>query len=153
MPRKRFSCWKRCYWKTFRLINGKKAQSLIVSHLKVSDRFLQPIAFTTHGHKTSKKWHFFRGTDKIMHVFCFHRWKWRFSSNSSMKLVKNQKHSMILMKIFIFIGESKIHAGLCPFHDRKWHVFDGFGVKYMNFFDVCPWVGHLFLCSVRTVSR
>ena len=58
-----------------------------------------------------------------------------------MKLVKNQKHSMILMKIFIFIGESKIHAGLCPFHHRKWHVFDGFGVKYMNFFDVlCPWV-------------
>ena len=57
-----------------------------------------------------------------------------------MKLVKNQTHSMILMKIFIFIGESKIHAGLCPFHHRKWHVFDGFGVKYMNVFDVlCPW--------------
>ena len=34
----------------------------------------------THGHKTSKKWPFFRGTDKIMHVFCFHQWKWRFSS-------------------------------------------------------------------------
>ena len=57
-----------------------------------------------------------------------------------MKLVKNQKRSMILIKIFIFIGESKTHAGLCPFHHRKWHVFDGFGVKYMNFFDVlCPW--------------
>ena len=57
-----------------------------------------------------------------------------------MKLVKNQKHSMILMEIFIFIGESKIHAGLCPFHHRKWHIFDGFGVKYINFFHVlCPW--------------
>ena len=55
--------------------------------------------------------------------------------------MKNQKHPMILMKIFIFIGESKIHAGLCPFHHRKWHVFYGFGVKYMNFFHVlCPWV-------------
>ena len=58
-----------------------------------------------------------------------------------MKLVKNQKHSMNLMEIFIFIGESKIHVGLWPFHHRKWHVFDGFGVKYMNFFDVlCLWV-------------
>ena len=75
-----------------------------------------------------------------MHVFCFHRWKWRFSSNSSMKLLKNQKHSMILIKIFIFIGESKTHAGLRPFHHRKWHVFDGFGVKYMFFLNVlCPW--------------
>ena len=67
-----------------------------------------------------------------------------------MKLVKNQKHSLILMKIFIFLGESKIHAGLCPFHHRKWHVFVGFGVEYMNFFDVLyPWAANRF--SMRPI--
>ena len=62
---------------------------------------------------------FYDGTDIILHVFCFHQWKWRFSLKSSDVFDFSPIPWMNLMKISIFIDESKIHAWFCPFHEKN----------------------------------
>ena len=62
---------------------------------------------------------FYDGTDIILHVFCFHQWKWRFSLKSSNVFDFSPISWMNLMKISISIDENKIHAWFCPFHEKN----------------------------------